>query len=276
LEEKKVNVENQVLYLLSKARQIDGKDFLQIFGEMGYTQQTIRNTLSKLKKEKLIESPARSVYTNTPTGNASVSSLYSKPNFYIKVWDEKWYMVMMEIPETERKKRDLFRRKLINLGFGALYKSIYIYPWDITSEVIDLIDSLEIEEYVTISVIEKFLLNPIRNAGARGANEAARIWDLEQSNDTYRQKYNWFTTEFEPQLQVLLGQNQNEPLKVFIRYMEISEAIVEVLSLDPMLPPQFLPSDWLGTKVLAAFKEAQLALASQIPAHSFYHQFTQQ
>lgn len=268
-----MNVENQILFLLSKAKQIEGKYFFQLFGEMGYTQQTIRNTLSKLKKERLIESPARSVYAITSAGSSSISSLYTRPNFYNKVWDEKWYMVMMEIPESQRKKRDLFRRKLTTLGFGALYKSIYIYPWDLIHEVIDLIDSLEIEEYITISVIEKFLLNPIRNSGARGANEAARIWDLEQSNGTYRQKYHWFKSEFEPQLKVFLSQKQTDPLQVFIRYLEISETIHEVLSLDPMLPPQFLPSDWLGTKVLASFKEAQSTLAGLIPAQSFYDQF---
>lgn len=58
-----------------------------------------------------------------------------------------------------RKKRDIFRRKLIQFGFGQLNKSVYVYPWDITKDVINIIDTLEIEDYVTILASNEFLLN---------------------------------------------------------------------------------------------------------------------
>jgi phenylacetic acid degradation operon negative regulatory protein len=123
----------------------EGKDLIKIYETKNYTPQTIRNLLSKLKKEKLVESKARSVYGITTYGKEVIESLSNKVHFYNLEWDGSWYMLMAEIPETERRKRDAFRRSLVHLGFGQFYKSVYVYPWDLTKEVLQLIHSLEIE-----------------------------------------------------------------------------------------------------------------------------------
>jgi hypothetical protein len=44
-------------------------------------------------------------------------------------WDGRWRMIMFDIPEFNRKGRDLIRHQLYKLGFIRIQKSVYIYPY---------------------------------------------------------------------------------------------------------------------------------------------------
>ena len=44
-------------------------------------------------------------------------------------WDGVWRMVMFDIPESSKYSRDFIRRKLNNLGFVAIQKSVFIHPF---------------------------------------------------------------------------------------------------------------------------------------------------
>jgi len=45
-------------------------------------------------------------------------------------WDKKWRIVVYDIADDKKDKRDVFRNKLENLGFLKLQESVYIYPFD--------------------------------------------------------------------------------------------------------------------------------------------------
>ncbi|WP_407941603.1 hypothetical protein [Metabacillus schmidteae] len=62
-------------------------------------------------------------------------------------------------------------------SFGQLYNSVYIYPWDITSKVLELLDSLELEDYVTIIFSQNFIINRVN------VNIAAKIWNIEKKTN---------------------------------------------------------------------------------------------
>ncbi|MED4456228.1 PaaX family transcriptional regulator C-terminal domain-containing protein [Metabacillus fastidiosus] len=268
-----MTIEKQLLYLLSKVDTMDGKELLKIYEAMNYTPQTIRNLLSKLKKEKYIVSVDRSVYSISSSGRDVIHSFYRKKNYYMEKWNEKWYIVLMEIPETERKKRDTFRRNLIQLGFGHLYKSVYIHPWDISHIIINMIDSLEIESYVTMLASSEFILNKISSEGSSGTNKASEIWNLEKINTLYKEKLDWFEQEFEPAINQLLKDKNPDILKIFTGYLRLGETINDLLLIDPMLPPEFSPKSWMGTNILDKFNKFHQSLANLIPKDSFYHVF---
>lgn len=52
-----------------------------------------------------------------------------------KKWDDKWRLVMFNIPETQRATRDKLRRALDGLGLGILQPSVWISPYDIKNDV---------------------------------------------------------------------------------------------------------------------------------------------
>lgn len=268
-----MTVEKQILYLLSKKGEMKGKELINIFEEMDYTSQSIRNTLSKLKRTTYITSLERGIYKITPNG-LEAHSLYSeKDNFYAKDWDGKWYLVFLEIPEKLRKKRDAFRKGLLELGFGMLYKSVYVYPWDIVNKVINLIDTLEIEEYVTVISSNEFLLNGIVPEGIGGPNNARSLWDLEGINNNYKNAQLWFENEYKTTFNELIKDKNRSPIQVFTSFLTLKKVRDDLIIEDPILPAEFLPGNWLGTIILFSIDKLIETLVQLIPEDSYYFSF---
>jgi CRISPR-associated endonuclease Cas2 len=52
-----------------------------------------------------------------------------------KTWDGKWFLVIFDVPEKQKNKRDYMRRFLVDLGFYPYQKSVYIFPYECEKEV---------------------------------------------------------------------------------------------------------------------------------------------
>lgn len=63
-------------------------------------------------------------------------------------WDERWRMVLFDIPETRKKIRDAFRRKLKNLGFLEFQKSVFVHPYPCREEVNFVINFFDLADHV--------------------------------------------------------------------------------------------------------------------------------
>ncbi|MRX74349.1 hypothetical protein GJU40_19710 [Bacillus lacus] len=255
-------LEKQLMYLLSRKESIEGRDLIKTFEALNYTPQSIRNALTRLKKQSYIVSFERGSYSLTTSGLAAYNMSLNNNNFYYEKWDRRWYLIFMEIPETLRRKRDTFRNRLIGLGFGHLYKSVYVYPWNITDRVLELIDSLELEEYVTITVSQEFLYNKISPEGLPGPNSASAIWDIEGIKQCYMDKQIWLEN-YKSELNQLINDPQRDILSVFTHYLALMELKDDLLERDPMLPPEFLPGSWVGTSVLSTI-DLQLGILGDL------------
>lgn len=54
-----------------------------------------------------------------------------KPN----KWDGKWRIVTFDVSENKKRMRDLFQRKLREMGFYPLNKSVYVHPYSCFEEL---------------------------------------------------------------------------------------------------------------------------------------------
>lgn len=99
-------------------------------------------------KEKYIEL--------TPKGTKRVQEIFAE-DFQINrpaKWDKKWRVVIFDIPETQKKSRDVFRHKLGSLDFIQIQKSVYVFPFECTDEIQTLTNLLQIGKNVTIMISE--------------------------------------------------------------------------------------------------------------------------
>lgn len=71
-----------------------------------------------------------------------------------KIWDKKWRMVMFDIPETEKKRRDGFAANLKRLGFLQVQKSAFVYPYPCFEELEVLADFHRVKPYLTWMVAD--------------------------------------------------------------------------------------------------------------------------
>jgi len=77
-----------------------------------------------------------------------------KPKDIIKMilrpWDKQWTIVVFDIPEKQRKTRDLIRRRLWEWGFRRLQRSVWLSPLPTNSWVKELDEQLGEFEYLTV------------------------------------------------------------------------------------------------------------------------------
>ena len=63
-------------------------------------------------------------------------------------WDGFWRIVAFDIPEKRKKTRDVFREKLLLLNCRPIQKSVWISPTDISADLEELIDILNLKNNV--------------------------------------------------------------------------------------------------------------------------------
>jgi phenylacetic acid degradation operon negative regulatory protein len=259
-----LSIEKQVLYILSGLPSIESQELVSIFAARQCSPQSIRNVLSRLKKDNYVVSPARSSYSITDKGRAFIQTINQKPLLYKETWDGSWYVVLLEVPETERRKRDLMRNDLIQIGFGCLYKSVYITPWNFTEKINQWSHSYQIDNLTLFK--GKFLMSEIT------PEKVERIWQLDVLNELYQQKWAWAQQEFMPSVENHLTKDP-DPLQIFAYFLLLGDVINQLLLKDPMLPKEIRPKNWQGETILNALVSYNYKLAAKIPTDSYYSHF---
>ena len=72
-----------------------------------------------------------------------------------KEWQKKWYLVLFDVPEIQRNKRDYLRRFLLKLGFYPYQKSVYLFPYECEKEIRLIKKIVEGAKYMNYIVAEK-------------------------------------------------------------------------------------------------------------------------
>ena len=69
-------------------------------------------------------------------------------------WDQRWRIVIFDIPNQYNKARDFLRDKLKQLRFKQVQKSVFICPWPCLKEIDLLRKAFSVKKYVTLIVAE--------------------------------------------------------------------------------------------------------------------------
>ncbi|MEK7062769.1 MAG: hypothetical protein AAB946_01905 [Patescibacteria group bacterium] len=71
-----------------------------------------------------------------------------------KRWDGLWRVIAFDIPEKHRKAREALRRKLRELGFYQLQKSILVLPYECKNEIDFIIEIFQIRLWVRYMIVK--------------------------------------------------------------------------------------------------------------------------
>ncbi|TSA45401.1 hypothetical protein D4R52_02615 [bacterium] len=74
-------------------------------------------------------------------------------------WDKKWRLFIFDIPEGDKNKRDLLRRKLKGVGMYNFQRSVFAYPYDCRQDLEFISDYYNITKYTTYIEAENIDLN---------------------------------------------------------------------------------------------------------------------
>src|SRR3989338_3832707 len=65
-------------------------------------------------------------------------------------WDGKWRLVIFDVPEIRRQKRDSFRYHLRNLGLTQVQESVWAYPYPCEKEITAVLEICDVKEFTSI------------------------------------------------------------------------------------------------------------------------------
>ena len=63
-------------------------------------------------------------------------------------WDRVWRIVIFDIPEKKKQAREALRKKLKELGFSELQKSVFVFPYECENEIYFICEIFEIRNCV--------------------------------------------------------------------------------------------------------------------------------
>lgn len=124
-----------------------------------YKDKQIQNAIANLHRYKLIEyvSEKNGITTVkiTKKGEVKLKSFsidlmkINKP----KKWDGKWRVVMFDLPVRFSKARHSLRLKLKQLGFVQFQKSVWIYPYPCTDEILFIAEYYKVRKYIDMMTV---------------------------------------------------------------------------------------------------------------------------
>jgi hypothetical protein len=91
----------------------------------------------------------------TSKGAQKILDIKKKLEGKSKRKDGKWQMVIFDIPEDIKSKRDYFRAGLKRLDYEKLQQSIWICEYDVFKETKELIKYFKLESFVKLLLLEE-------------------------------------------------------------------------------------------------------------------------
>lgn len=202
--------------------------------------------------EKVVK--RREVYLRlTGEGREKVIRDFPFLAFQKKKWDGKWRIVLFDIAELNRKKRDALRGKLKELGFGMFQESVYISPHNFTRDMVEFLIASELSSFVYV-----FEIFHTQMAIGNAKELACKVWKLDSLNERYLKLIERITHLISThgrgvKLNNTKDGNEGKGRKEEVR--EIKEEYLRLILVDSFLPKELLPSNWGFAELTEAIKK---------------------
>src|SRR3989344_6137536 len=115
---------------------------LKMFGlkNKRYKSRSVYSSIRRMQKQRLVEiteQDGQTIISITDKGKKRFLS-YNFETMTIlapKKWDGKWRIVGFDLPEKKKAAREALRKKMRELGFMTLQKSLLVLPYDCKKEI---------------------------------------------------------------------------------------------------------------------------------------------
>ncbi|WP_054948847.1 phenylacetic acid degradation operon negative regulatory protein PaaX [Numidum massiliense] len=237
---------------------------IRLLEPFGHNEQSVRAAVSRMSKQGWIAARRegnKSYYYLTDIGVKRIDEA-GKRIFKLRPthWDGKWRMLIYTIPEEKRHIRDELRQELVWSGFGMLESSIWITPNALEKETQAIIDRYEIEPYV-------HFFQAAYNGPLSNEQLVQSCWNI----DDISARYNAFIQAYSKKYVVDKEKLKNHVMSdedCFVERTKLVHEYRKFLFVDPGLPEELLPEEWMGKHAAALFADYYRLLAG--PANRFF------
>lgn len=229
-------------YCLPDNPVLSTQGYIEVLGRIGVSAQTGRLTLSRMTERGLLERLRRGRIAYFRATDMGLTVVRNQENRTFHGTgappggQDEWTILSFTIPESERRKRHLLRRRLAWEGFGLLRDGLWIAPGDHDlTEMYEALREIGVEER-----IEAFTGYP-KFDDVQGM--ISRVWELDALARLYHQFLaQWDVPDPAPAATDDLG-----------RDLLLISTWRQLLRETPRLPAQHLPADWPAARCQELF-----------------------
>ena len=266
---------------------------IRLLADLGIDESAARSAISRLKRRGILQSGR---YGGSAGYQLSAEALAILREGDARIFRRRratpadgWVLAVFSVPEAERHRRHVLRSELTRLGFGMVAPGVWIvpaHPEDTTAETLrrlgldayaDLFraDHLafgdpagKIRQWWDLDELERqyesFIQahEPALRAFGDPAAKIRQWWDL----DELERHYESFIRAHEPGLRAFEASPPGEQ-EAFAGYVRLLTDWRRLPYLDPGLPAELLPEDWIGVRAADLFFALQALLEE--PARAY-------
>ena len=240
---------------------ITPRAILRFTSELGISSNASRAAICRLAKQGWLERVAADrqiFYALTPVGRERLEEI--RPRIFSSrhgTWDGQWTILTYSVPERLSHHRDRLRRELTFLGFGSITRGTWISPNMLVEPTLRHLSLRSLDQYVHLfrarqvsSQSHSILIKRCYNLGA------------------VHRRYGRFIKYWRGYRVRMSATNLPSNRDCFVAKMRLLYDFGDFLYLDPFLPAELLPSDWLGYDAWRLFRDSYLYLVE--PALAFF------
>lgn len=236
---------------------------VKLLAELDLEPSSVRSSISRLK--------AKGVLVSQKTARGSGYALAEGLEPHMRAGDERifsprpmgvedaWLLVSYSVPESERQHRHKIRAGLSRMGFGTVVAGLSIGPARLQSDAVEYIREHQLWDYV-----ELFVCQPSAYGDLRA--KVSRWWDL----DSLGREYQDFAARYQPDVdrcQAYLREGTVTARDAFKLYVPMVTQWRRLPFLDPGLPLELLPANWVGIKARKVFSDLHRLLGGLAKEH---------
>jgi len=170
-------------------------------------------------------------------------------------WDGQWRMLVFDLPVSQGRVRARLLRWLRQNGFSYLQDSVWIHP-DPVAEIADVLKDFR-DDVESFTILEAHCCSGHTNTTlVRGA------WHFDHIN----KRYEAYLRQADGLLrQTLLSRDESNLRR---RLREQRRTWAAAVAMDPLLPQELLPADYLGQRAWQAHRSVMTRLVPALLASS--------
>ena len=211
---------------------------IEVMSDFGVSERLVRTSVFRLVQDGWLQSTQvgrRSYYMLSEEGGArfaqATQKIYGEPELS---WDGTWNLVLLGKMDTDL--RDLLRKELGWLGYGALATGVLAHPAPDMRDVQAVLDRLGVADDLVIMTGQTVH----NDAGMKVLSRSS--WNLEDIDERYAA----FVKRFRPLMAAYAKSSEVEPRAAFLVRTLLIQEYRKVLLRDPQLPAELLPANWHG------------------------------
>lgn len=221
---------------------------VEVLGRLGVEEKSARQALARTAAEGWLVSDRdgrRVRWSLTEAGRQLLSEGAHRIYGFgagTQAWDGRWLVLSVTVPESQRQLRHRLRTRLAWAGLGSPSPGLWVTP--------DAGKEAEVAQVLADQGLSGSAFSYLGRFGRIGDPQdvVAQAWDLAEVEAAYSA----FIAEFEPA-------RPATPDEVLVAQLRLVHAWRRFPFVDPQLPEELLPAQWVGTRAAEVFRSRHAA-----------------